>query len=161
MVQIRARKPRDLSAALVAARRGRGWSQAELADRIGVGRDYVGDLESGQFGLQVTRLMRLLGELRVDEHVLFPHHRGVDGRLCGGILYAGADRPAAGFRHLAHDFYAAVDEVCDVTGPVQPVSACLDRSSRHRDGLHQARWRAAWALHGVCRCAAGLRRVVS
>ena len=66
MVQIRARKPRDLSAALGAARRGRGWSQAELADRIGVGRDYVGDLESGQFGLQVTRLMRLLGELGVD-----------------------------------------------------------------------------------------------
>lgn len=72
MVQIRARKPRDLSAALVAARRGRGWSQAELADRIGVGRDYVGDLESGQFGLQVTRLMRLLGELRVDVVLTLP-----------------------------------------------------------------------------------------
>lgn len=72
MVQIRARRPRDLSAALVVARRGRGWSQAELADRIGVGRDYVGDLESGQFGLQVTRLMRLLGELHVDVVLTLP-----------------------------------------------------------------------------------------
>jgi transcriptional regulator with XRE-family HTH domain len=62
----RARKPRHLSAAVVAARGRHGWSQAELADCIGVGRAYVGDLESGPFSLQLTRLKRLLGELRVD-----------------------------------------------------------------------------------------------
>ena len=72
MVQLRARKPRDLSAALVAARRVHGWSQSELADRIGVGRDDVGDLESCKFGLQVTRLMRLLGELGVGVVLTLP-----------------------------------------------------------------------------------------
>lgn len=72
MTQLRARKPRDLAAALVAARRVHGWSQGELADRIGVSRDYVGDLESAQFGLQVTRLMRLLGELGVDVMLTLP-----------------------------------------------------------------------------------------
>ena len=72
MVQGRARKPRHLSAAVVAARGRHGWSQAEFADCIGVGRAYVGDLESGQFGLQVTRLMRLLGELGVDVVLTLP-----------------------------------------------------------------------------------------
>ena len=72
MAQLRARKPRDLAAVLVAARRAHGWSQAEIADRVGVSRDYVGDLESGEFGLQVTRLMRMLGELGVDVVLTLP-----------------------------------------------------------------------------------------
>lgn len=72
MAEVRARKAADLAAALAATRRARGWSQAELADRIGVSRDYVGDLESGRFGLQVTRLMRLMGELGVDVVLTLP-----------------------------------------------------------------------------------------
>lgn len=64
-MKVHARKARDLSTALAAARRRRGWSQAEIGERIGVSRDYVGDLESGELGLQVTRLMRLFGELGV------------------------------------------------------------------------------------------------
>lgn len=72
MVHMRARQPRDLAAALAAARRNRGWSQVELADRIGVSRDYIGDLESGQFGLQVSRLMRLFGEMGVDVTLTLP-----------------------------------------------------------------------------------------
>ena len=51
---------------------GRRVSSRIGSDRIGVGRDYVGDLESGQFGLQVTRLMRLLGELGVDVVLTLP-----------------------------------------------------------------------------------------
>lgn len=72
MPAVRARQPRDLAAALVAARRQRGWSQSELADRIGVSRDYVGDMEAGQFGLQLTRLMRLFGELGVEVSLTLP-----------------------------------------------------------------------------------------
>jgi transcriptional regulator with XRE-family HTH domain len=72
MAKVHARKARDLSSVLVAARRRRGWSQGELADRIGVSRDYVGDLESGQLSLQVSRLMRLFGELGVDIVLTLP-----------------------------------------------------------------------------------------
>ncbi len=72
MAKVHARKARDLSSALVAARRRRGWSQAEIADRIGVSRDYVGDLESGELGLQVSRLMRLYGELGVGVVLTLP-----------------------------------------------------------------------------------------
>lgn len=72
MAEVRARKAADLATALAATRRARGWTQAELADRIGVSRDYVGDLESGRFGLQVTRLMRLMGELGVDVVLTLP-----------------------------------------------------------------------------------------
>lgn len=72
MVDVHARKARDLAAALAVARRHRGWSQGELADRIGVSRDYIGDLESGQLGLQVSRLMRLFGELGVDVVLTLP-----------------------------------------------------------------------------------------
>jgi transcriptional regulator with XRE-family HTH domain len=61
-----------MSTALAAARRRRGWSQAEIAERIGVSRDYVGDLESGELGLQVSRLMRLFGELGVDIVLTLP-----------------------------------------------------------------------------------------
>lgn len=73
MTDIRARRARDLAAALTAARRRQGWSQAELADRTGVSRDYIGDLESGDFGLQVTRLMRVFGELGVTVRLTLPH----------------------------------------------------------------------------------------
>lgn len=71
-MKVRARKPQDLAATLVAARRSLGWSQGELADRIGVSRDYLGDVESGQFGLQVSRLMRLFGELGVEVTLTWP-----------------------------------------------------------------------------------------
>lgn len=72
MGTVRVRKARDLSAALAGARRQSRWSQAELADRIGISRDYVGDLESGKLGVQVTRLMQLFGELGVDLVLTIP-----------------------------------------------------------------------------------------
>lgn len=72
MAMVRIRKSRDLSAALVAARHRRGWTQAELGERIGVGRDYIGDIESGHLGKQVTRLLQSLGELGVDVFVTIP-----------------------------------------------------------------------------------------
>lgn len=72
MVEVHARRARDLSSALAAARRRRGWSQTEIADRIGVSRDYVGDLESGELGMQVNRLMRLFGELGVGVVLTLP-----------------------------------------------------------------------------------------
>lgn len=72
MATVLARRARDLSSVLAAARQRRGWSQAQTADRIGVSRDYIGDLESGQLGLQVNRLMRLFGELGVEVVLTLP-----------------------------------------------------------------------------------------
>ena len=72
MARVRVRKARDLSVALAAARRQRGWTQAELAERIGVGRDYVSVIESGHLGLQATRLLQLFGELGVDIVLTMP-----------------------------------------------------------------------------------------
>jgi transcriptional regulator with XRE-family HTH domain len=79
MAKVHVRKARDLSSALVAARRRRGWSQGEVADRIGVSRDYIGDLESGQLSLQVSRLMRLFGELGVDVVLTLPEQTDEPG----------------------------------------------------------------------------------
>ena len=72
MSKVRVRKARDLSATLAAARRQRGWTQAELADRIGVSRDYVGDIESGRLGVQAIRLMQMFGELGVEVVLTMP-----------------------------------------------------------------------------------------
>lgn len=79
MAKVQARRARDLSSALVVARRRRGWSQGEVADRIGVTRDYIGDLESGQLSLQVSRLMRLFGELGVDVVLTLPEQNDEPG----------------------------------------------------------------------------------
>lgn len=80
MTKVHARKARDLAAALAAARQQSGLTQEQLADRIGVGRDYVGDLESGELGLQATRLMQLFGELGVDVLLLLPEPGNVEAR---------------------------------------------------------------------------------
>ena len=83
MATVRVRKGSDLSAVLVAARHQRGWTQTELAERIGVSRDYVGDIESGRLGMQVTRLLQSLGELGVDVVLTIPAEGvvGADGTL--------------------------------------------------------------------------------
>jgi len=74
-MRVRIRKGTDLSAALAAGRRQLGLSQAELAERAGVTRDYIGDLESGELGMRVTRLLRVLGELGAEISLTLPDTR--------------------------------------------------------------------------------------
>ena len=83
MAKVRVRKARDLSAALAAARRQQRLTQPELAERIGVGRDYVGGIESGDLGMQVTRLLQLFGELGVDIILTIPESTG-ETEVSGG-----------------------------------------------------------------------------
>jgi HTH-type transcriptional regulator/antitoxin HipB len=60
-----ARKLQDVAAVVKAAREDAGLSQSDLAERLAFSRDYMGDLESGVSNLYITRLFRVLHELRI------------------------------------------------------------------------------------------------
>ena len=74
MPKLTARKPQDLAAVVRAAREEAGISQAALAERLALTRDYVVDLESGKLSLQVSRLMRVFHELGVTVTLDFGNH---------------------------------------------------------------------------------------
>jgi len=64
----------DLGRVMRALRESRGWTQAELADQLGVSRRYVVEIEQGKPGLFTQRLfaaLRLLGgHLRIERDEL-------------------------------------------------------------------------------------------
>jgi transcriptional regulator with XRE-family HTH domain len=47
-------------------RNARGWTQEDLADRVGLSARYVGQIERAQASMSVTVLGRLAGALKVD-----------------------------------------------------------------------------------------------
>jgi HTH-type transcriptional regulator/antitoxin HipB len=57
--------PGSLGAAIRHYRREAGLSQAELADRAGLHRSYLSDLEQGKETEQVRRILRILKQLGV------------------------------------------------------------------------------------------------
>ncbi|MCG2798169.1 MAG: helix-turn-helix domain-containing protein [Cellulomonas sp.] len=62
--QLNARSLPKLGTAVRALRRRRGLTQAELARRAGVSREWVITVEAGEtYGIEVGRLMRLLDAL--------------------------------------------------------------------------------------------------
>lgn len=72
-----ARSARDIGRFVQKARRGRGISQAALAEELGLTRQYVSEVESGVGNLYITRLFEMFDELGVDVRLV---ERGVDGR---------------------------------------------------------------------------------
>jgi len=52
--------PQDLGRFVADLRRTRGLTQAELADELGVTRQYISEIESGQPNLYSERLFQLL-----------------------------------------------------------------------------------------------------
>jgi y4mF family transcriptional regulator len=64
------RRPHDLGALIRDARGAAGWSQSDLADRVGVSRQWVSLVERGktsvEFDLVVSTLQVLGFELRLD-----------------------------------------------------------------------------------------------
>ena len=60
----------QLGAAIRAERRERGWSQAELADRAGVGRLWISQVERGKRGAEVGLVLKVLAELRMAIHIV-------------------------------------------------------------------------------------------
>lgn len=63
---VRLGTPEALGAALRARRAAAGMSQAELAEWVGVSRQYVVQLESGEVSLQVRRLFDVFAVLGTD-----------------------------------------------------------------------------------------------
>jgi len=47
-------------------RQQRGWTQEELADRVGLSARYIGQVERAQASASVTVLGRLAGALEID-----------------------------------------------------------------------------------------------
>lgn len=56
----------DLATAIRELRRDRGMTQEELADWVGVHRNYIGQLERGTMSTQVERMLQVLSFLGVD-----------------------------------------------------------------------------------------------
>lgn len=66
MVRRVVRSHDDLASALRDLRRERGMTQEELAEWVGVHRNYIGQLERGAMSTQLTRLFEVLSFLGVD-----------------------------------------------------------------------------------------------
>ena len=56
----------DLAVAMRELRRERGMTQGELAEWIGVHRNYIGQLERGEMSTQIERTFDVLSLLGVD-----------------------------------------------------------------------------------------------
>jgi transcriptional regulator with XRE-family HTH domain len=56
-------------------RHGKGWTQEELADRVGLSARYVGQIERAQASMTVTVLGRVADALKVDAAELVKRSR--------------------------------------------------------------------------------------
>ena len=59
------RTPRDLGAAIRDRRRRRGWSQRELAEKVGASRQWVNEVEKGKTRTEIGLVLRTLDALDV------------------------------------------------------------------------------------------------
>lgn len=59
----------DIAALVREQRRARGWSQEELARRVGVGRDWVIQFEKGKASVELALVLRTLKELGLQLHL--------------------------------------------------------------------------------------------
>lgn len=74
--------PQDIGARIRAARRDRGMTQDELADRVGVSRSAVAQWETGRAGQVTGNLSRIAGVLEVNvEYLMY----GDDKRAVGDV----------------------------------------------------------------------------
>lgn len=71
-------RPRDFGDILAGRREEMSISQEDLAERLGIARSYLSELESGKSTLQLGRLFRALHVLGVDIEVSW-ESGGADG----------------------------------------------------------------------------------
>lgn len=66
------RRGGDMGAAVAAARRDRGLTQAELAEQLGIDRGYLAAIETGRTNRLIEHLLRALRRLGADVTVTWP-----------------------------------------------------------------------------------------
>ena len=66
------RRGGDVGAAVAAARRDRGLTQAELAEQLGIDRGYLAAIETGRTNRLIEHLLRALRRLGADVTVTWP-----------------------------------------------------------------------------------------
>ena len=59
------RRPSELGAVIMTVRRAQGLSQAQLADRLGVSRVWLGQVERGKSSPRFDLILRVLNELQI------------------------------------------------------------------------------------------------
>lgn len=59
------RRPSELGAVIMAVRRTQGLSQAQLAERLGVSRVWLGQVERGKSSPRLDLILRVLNELQI------------------------------------------------------------------------------------------------
>ena len=59
------RRPSELGAVIMTVRRTQGLSQAQLADRLGVSRVWLGQVERGKSSPRLDLVLRVLNELQI------------------------------------------------------------------------------------------------
>lgn len=59
------RRPSELGAYIMSVRRARGLSQDELAERLGVSRVWIGQVERGKASPRLDLILRALNELEI------------------------------------------------------------------------------------------------
>jgi transcriptional regulator with XRE-family HTH domain len=79
---------RDFGRRLRAARDGAGLSQAELAERVGLGRTSVTNIETGRQRVPLHLLFDFAGALGVDPATLLPYPPAGDGTIPPGAAKA-------------------------------------------------------------------------
>lgn len=66
------RSASDLGAAIRERRRGMGWTQAQLAARIGTSRVWVNEVENGKPRAQLALVLQTLAELGLEIRLGYP-----------------------------------------------------------------------------------------
>lgn len=59
------RRPAELGAVIMTVRRARGLSQDDLAERLGVSRVWIGQVERGKASPRLDMILRALNELEI------------------------------------------------------------------------------------------------
>lgn len=91
---MRVRTPQDLAGLARGRRTDRGWTQAEVADRVGVSRKWVSDFERGKSSVDLASVLRLLDALGVTLESVTP---GIGAALDPGDAFD-LDDFLAGYR---------------------------------------------------------------
>jgi HTH-type transcriptional regulator/antitoxin HipB len=88
------RTSKDLGALIRNARKGYGWSQDELARRVGTTQKWISFVENGRPGLQLDLVLRTLAVLRITLDGQLP----VDTKPSTSLIDKVADRSKRGTR---------------------------------------------------------------